>query len=129
VAVRAIEKDQFIADADLSSVDHKEISGHYAMRAFMVGEKITPKDVSNSRRPATASTMAAVISMSSPVTAGAGATAQLRLDQKPFGKPGKALASVCDNKSCDHPDRRMAEGSGRRGGLDSNVRGCRGRAM
>jgi hypothetical protein len=127
VAVRAIEKDQFIADADLSSVDHQEISGHYAMRAFTVGEKITPKDVSNSRGPATASTMAAVISMSSPVTAGA--TAQLCLDQKPFGKPGKALASVCDNKSCDHPDRRMAEGSGRRGGLDSNVRGCRGRAM
>jgi hypothetical protein len=42
--------------------------------------------------------MAAVISMSSPVTAGA--TVQLCLDQKPFGKPGKALASVCDIKSC-----------------------------
>jgi hypothetical protein len=102
-AAHQIGKNQLIVDADLRSIDQKEISGRYATRLIEAGEPITPDDVSRTQLPLPPNAVAAVISMARPRIGsilGPDTTLQVCLDQKPFGKPAKALTFACDKSGC-----------------------------
>jgi hypothetical protein len=102
-AARPIRENQIVADADLRPVDQKDISGHFALREFAVGNAITARDVAAPSTPPLDNTVAAVITMHRPSTGAAiekGASVQVCLDEKPSGKPSKVAMAVCGDKVC-----------------------------
>lgn len=102
-AARAIQENQIVGDADLRPVDQKDISGHFALRGFAVGQTITARDVAAPSTPPLDNTVAAVITMRRPSTGAAiekGASVQVCLDKKPSGKPSKVAMAICGEKVC-----------------------------
>jgi hypothetical protein len=100
---RAVLENQIVTDADLRPVGQKDISGHFALRGFAVGQKITARDVSPPSTPPLDNTVAVVITMRRLRDGGAiekGASVQVCLDRKPSGKPGKVAMSICGDKNC-----------------------------
>ena len=102
-AAHVIQENQVIADTDLRPVDQKDISGHLARRGFAIGEKITARDVAPPATPPVDNTIAAVITMhrlSNVAAIEKGASVQICLDHKPFGKPSKVAMAICGDKNC-----------------------------